>query len=102
LFLTYNAIYAKSDNLSKRKGGQRLSHPYGYGDAMPINSQRWFMRKEEYKMPKPHPDSRFKYFTVRCRKCGSFKLTLTVHYDEETGGVIYPVLLHQLPAAGGI
>ena len=43
------------------------------------------MRKEEYEMPKPHPDCLLKYFTVRCRKCGSFKLTLTAHYDEESG-----------------
>jgi transcription elongation factor Elf1 len=52
---------------------------------MAINSQRWFMRKEEYEMPKPHPDCLLKYFTIRCRKCGSFKLTLTAHYDEQTG-----------------
>jgi transcription elongation factor Elf1 len=52
---------------------------------MPINSQCWFLRKEEYEMPKPHPDCLLKSFTVRCRKCGSFKLTLTAHYDEQNG-----------------
>ena len=62
--------------------GQHLSHPPNYVSAMPINSQRYFMRKEDYEMPKPHPDCLFKLFEIKCLSCGSFKLTLAAHYDD--------------------
>jgi len=53
---------------------------------MPINSQRYFMRKEDYEPQKANPDSRFRCFDVKCLKCGCYKLTVTAHYDEESGG----------------
>jgi len=52
---------------------------------MPINSQRWFMRKEDYELRQANPDSPFRSFDVKCLKCGCYKLTLTAHYDEQTG-----------------
>jgi hypothetical protein len=55
--------------------GQHLLHPFGYGDAMPINSQRWFMRKEDYEEKKTPSDSPFRCFIVKCVKCDSFLLS---------------------------
>ncbi len=52
---------------------------------MAINAQRWFMRKEEYEVRKALPDSPFRKFDVKCLRCRSYKLTLTAHYDEESG-----------------
>jgi hypothetical protein len=52
---------------------------------MPINSQRWFMRKEEYAQRRAQPDSPFRQFDMKCLKCGSYKMTITVHHDPESG-----------------
>ena len=52
---------------------------------MPINSQRYFMRKEDYEPRKTPLDSPFRYFVVKCLQCDCVKLTVTAQYDEETG-----------------
>jgi hypothetical protein len=55
---------------------------------MPINSQRWFMRKEEYAPRRAQPDSPFLCFDVKCLKCGSYKMTITAHHDPESGDTL--------------
>ena len=52
---------------------------------MPINAQRWFMRKEEYEPRKPCPDSPFRCFDVKCLKCGCYKLAVTAYHDGQSG-----------------
>ena len=52
---------------------------------MAINSQRWFMRKEEYAPRQAQSDSPFHCFDMKCLKCGSYKLTITAHHDPESG-----------------
>ena len=59
--------------------GQLLSIPLRYGNAMPINSQRYFMYKENYELRKANPNNRFRCFDV---KCACYKLTLTARFDE--------------------
>jgi hypothetical protein len=65
-----------------------LSNPTHYGVAMPINSQRWFVRKEDYEPRKANSDSPFRRFDVKCLKCSCYKLTLTAHFDEQSGETI--------------
>jgi hypothetical protein len=55
---------------------------------MPINSQRWFQRKEDYEPRQANADSPFRRFDVKCLKCSSYKLTLTAHLDEQSGETI--------------
>jgi hypothetical protein len=50
-----------------------------------MNAARYFMRREDYQPRKTDPDSPFRNFDVKCLKCGSVKLTLTAHYDEQSG-----------------
>jgi hypothetical protein len=52
---------------------------------MPINSQRWFQRKEDYAPRQAQPDSPFQCFDVKCLKCSCYDLAVTTHYDEEAG-----------------
>jgi hypothetical protein len=53
-----------------------------------MNGARYFMRREEYQPPRTPPDSPFRQFVVRCLHCESFKLKLSVHYDEDEGAEI--------------
>jgi hypothetical protein len=62
-----------------------LSHPPDYGSAMPINSQRWFMRKEDHVPRQTPPESPCRCFDVKCLKCDCYKMTVTAHYNEQTG-----------------
>jgi transcription elongation factor Elf1 len=47
--------------------------------------ESYFMRREDYQPRKTPSESPFRNFEVKCLKCGSFKLTVTTQFDEETG-----------------
>jgi hypothetical protein len=69
---------------------------------MPINSQRWFQRKEEYAPRQAQPDSPCRCFDVKCLKCGCYKLTVTTHYDEPSGETLVVLFCTCLQGAGKI
>ena len=52
---------------------------------MHYSSARAFMRREDYQPETTPADSPFRQFKVSCLKCGSFKLKLVSHYDEDSG-----------------
>jgi transcription elongation factor Elf1 len=50
-----------------------------------MNAARYFMRREDYQPRRTPPESPFRNFEVKCLKCGSFKLTITAQFDEQSG-----------------
>ena len=50
-----------------------------------MNAARYFMRREDYQPPQTLSESPFRRFTVRCLKCGSYRLQLKWQYQEESG-----------------
>jgi hypothetical protein len=54
---------------------------------MAINSQRYFMRKEDYEEKKTPSDSPFRCFIVKCVKCDSFLLSIKGQWDEDAGEI---------------
>ena len=52
---------------------------------MPINSQRSFVRKEDYMLRQTPKESPSRCFDVQCLKCDCYKMTVTAHDDEQFG-----------------
>ena len=50
-----------------------------------MNSARYFIRREDDEPPRTPPDSPFRRFTVKCLKCGSYRLSLASEFDDEAG-----------------
>jgi NMD protein affecting ribosome stability and mRNA decay len=50
-----------------------------------MNAARYFMRREDYQPPQTLRESPFRRFTVRCLKCGSYRLQLKWQYEEQSG-----------------
>jgi hypothetical protein len=48
------------------------------------------MRKKDYEPRKVNPDSPFRCFNVKCLKCDCYKMTVTAHYDEQSGESFIP------------
>jgi hypothetical protein len=43
------------------------------------------MRKEDYEPRRTPEESLFRCFDVKYLKCDCYKMTVTAHYDEQTG-----------------
>jgi hypothetical protein len=43
------------------------------------------MRKEDYAPRRTPKESPFRCFEVKCLKCDRYKMTVTAHYDEQSG-----------------
>lgn len=50
---------------------------------MPINSARYFIRREDDEPPRTPRESPFRCFDVKCLKCSSYRLRLTSDFDED-------------------
>jgi hypothetical protein len=50
-----------------------------------MNAARYFMRREDYQPCQTPSESPFHYFDVKRLKCDCYKMTVTAHYDEQTG-----------------
>ena len=53
-----------------------------------MNAARYFQRREDYQPPQTPLDSPFRQFTVRCLKCGSYRLRLEVQFDAAVGEMV--------------
>jgi len=53
-----------------------------------MNAARWFQRREDYQPPQTPRDSPFRQFTVRCLKCGSYRLRLTIQFEDAAGEMV--------------
>ena len=60
-----------------------MSHPRHY--RAPMNSARWFIRREDDEPPRTPAESPFRQFDAKCLKCGSYDLRITGAYDEGVG-----------------
>jgi len=52
-----------------------------------MNAARYFQRRKDYQPPQTPRDSPFRRFTVRCLKCGSYRLRLAAQFDEAAGEI---------------
>ena len=50
-----------------------------------MNAARAFMRREDYQPRQTPADSPFRRFEVKCVHCGSYRLRVVAHMDEESG-----------------
>lgn len=85
-----------------------MSHPFCYAKVMPINSQPYFMWKEDYEPHKTTPESQFHSFRVLHQPLHELTPTFvankgyaTTHFDMDAVEVIGLVKIDVL-AQGGL
>ena len=62
-----------------------------------MNAARYFQRREDYQPPQTPRDSPFRQFTVRCLKCGSYRLRLEAQFDDAAGEMAVLLVCNRCP-----